>query len=143
MWNYTLTARWAYRFSRQYPKPWIIHTARSCPFTCTFCIHGHDRPKYRTRSIDNVMKEIDYTYNKYKYNILIIMDELFAVNKNRMIEFCNALRERDYDLDWSFFSHPSADLDKETLQLAKDTGCYYFSYGMESASPTVFQVQSL
>lgn len=141
--DYALTSRYAYRFTRQYPRPWTIITARSCPFSCTFCVHGTRPIKYRTRSIDNVMQEIKYTYNKYKYNILIILDELFAVNKVRMIEFCEKLIENkkkyNWDFDWSFSSHASSQLDKDTLMLAKKSGCFFSGYGLESASPRVLQ----
>jgi radical SAM superfamily enzyme YgiQ (UPF0313 family) len=139
--GYALTSRYVYRFIRQYPKPWTIITARSCPFQCTFCVHGTRPIKYRTRSIDNVIKEIEYTYNKYKYNILVILDELFAVNKTRMIEFCTKLIENkekyNWDFDWSFGSHASSQLDKDTLMLAKKSGCFFSGYGLESASPRV------
>jgi hypothetical protein len=142
MGDYILTARWAYRYIRQYPKPYVIHTARSCLFSCTFCVHRRGA-KYRARTIENVMQEIKVSYDRYKFNILFIMDELFAVNKTRMIEFCDVLSEarRNYgwDFNWSFASHASAKLDRDTLEMAKSLGCFFFSYGLESASPRVLE----
>jgi len=141
--NYSMSARWLYRYTRPHPRPMVIVTARGCPFSCTFCIHGRRETKYRARSIDNVMQEIELMYNKYEFNVLIILDELFAVNKARMKEFCITLIEKKYkhrwDFDWIFQTHPSASLDYETLKLAKEAGCYLFAYGLESASPTVLR----
>lgn len=141
--NFSMATRLLYRYSRPYPRPFNIVTSRSCPFSCTFCIHGHDRPKYRARSIESVMQEIRVNYEKYKFNILIILDELFAVNKKRMVDFCKSVidgkNQFGWDFDWMFQTHASAKLDSETLKLAKDAGCFFFSYGLESASPTVLK----
>lgn len=140
MGEYTNTLAWWYRYTRPYPRTWTLITARSCPFSCTFCVHSRG-PKYRSRSISTVIEEIAYSYTKYNFNILVILDELFAVNKARMLEFCSALENAKklygWNFDWIFSTHASSNLDRETLQLAKSTGCSGFGYGVESASPRV------
>jgi anaerobic magnesium-protoporphyrin IX monomethyl ester cyclase len=140
--NYSMATRVLYRYSRPYPRPFVITTARGCPFSCTFCVH-RGGPKYRARSVANVIKEITLMHDQYGFNILIMMDELFAVNKQRMRELCEAIikgrKELGWDFDWMFQTHASANLDKETLELAKQAGCFFFSYGIESASPTVLK----
>lgn len=141
--NYSMATRLLYRYPRPYPRPWVIVASRSCPFNCSFCIHGHRAIPYRARSVDNIMQEIKETYEKYHYNILLIDDELFAVNKKRMREFCQAViegkKEFGWDFDWMCQTHASARLDLETLKLAKQSGCFFFSYGLESASPAVLK----
>lgn len=143
-----LEASWAsrplYRFTRTDPRIMPIVSARECPFACTFCLHGHGgRAKYRARTTENVMEEINQLYDRYRFNILIILDELFAVNKQKLEEFCRSLldyRERyGWDFDWLFQTHANARLDLESLQLAKRAGCTFFSYGLESASPRVLK----
>ena len=141
--DYSDATRVLYRYTQPYPRVWGIVTARSCPFSCTFCVHGHRPIPYRARSISNIMQEIKETYEKYHYNILLLLDELFAVNKQRMREFCEGILEGKekykWDFDWTFQTHASANLDLDTLQLAKKAGCYMFSYGLESASPIVLE----
>lgn len=138
--NYSMAARYLHRYTRPNPRPMVIVTARGCPFNCTFCMHQKG-PRYRARSVENIMQEIAFFYERYRFNILVILDELFAVNKQRMREFCIALLEvrknRGWDFDWTFQTHASASLDREVLEMAKKTGCYFFSYGLESASPRV------
>ena len=140
--DYSMATRVLYRYSRSYPRPVTINTARSCPFNCTFCVH-QGGPKYRARSIKNIMAEIKELYDKYKFNILIVGDELFAVNKKRMKEFCEALiKEKEkygWDFDWMFQTHANSRLTRKELELAKKSGCYFFSYGLESASPAVLK----
>jgi radical SAM superfamily enzyme YgiQ (UPF0313 family) len=141
--DYSEATRVLYRYTRPYPRVWGIVTARSCPFSCTFCIHGKRSIPYRARSIPNIMAEIKETYDKYHYNVLLILDELFATNKERMNEFSNAILDGKanygWDFDWTFQTHASAKFDLDSLKLAKKAGCYMFSYGLESASPTVLE----
>lgn len=139
--NYSLESRYLYRYPRPNPRPMGIVMSRSCPFSCTFCIGSNLRPRYRARSIENILQEIKIMYERYDFNVLVILDELFAVDKLRMREFCNALieakRKHNWDFVWQFETHISASLDYETLKLAKEAGCYFFSCGLESASPRV------
>jgi len=140
--NNSMDTRILYRYPRTDPRPMIITTARACPFNCSFCIH-QGGPKYRARSVENIMAEIKELYDLYKFNILIVGDELFAVNKKRMTEFCEALidkkKELGWDFDWMFQTHANSKLDLATLKLAKESGCYFFSYGIESAAPAVLE----
>lgn len=139
--DFSYATRTLYRYSRYDARPFVIVTARGCPFHCTFCIKHPS--KYRPRSIENIMAEIEENYEKYKFNVLIVSDELFAVNNKRLKEFCTTLiseKERNgWDFDWMFQTHPNARFDYETLELAKKAGCYLFSYGLESASPRVLE----
>ena len=43
------------------------------------------------------------------------------------------------DFDWMFQTHASAGLGYDDLKLAKETECYNFCYGVESASPSVLK----
>ncbi len=139
--NYSMATRLLYRYSRPYPRPFVITTAIGCPFACSFCIDHHRQ--YRARSITSIIKEIRAMYEKYHFNILIVLDELFAVDKDRLQKFCYGLkvgREKcGWDFDWCFQTHANARLDLESLKMAKEAGCYFFSYGIESASPTVLR----
>jgi len=140
--NFSMSTRALYRQPRPYSRPMIIVTARSCPFKCTFCVHNHGA-KYRVHSVGRIMREIEAMYDQYGFNILIIQDELFAVNKKRMDEFCTTLiakrEEKGWDFSWMMQTHANANLDKESMELAKKAGCYMFSYGIESASPRVLE----
>ncbi len=110
------------------PRYFAVVSSRSCPYACTFCYHPIGR-KYRERSLDDLFAEIDYLLNHYEVNILGVLDELFAVKRERLIEFCE--RIKPYDVHW--IVQIRVDLvDRELLQLMKDSGCYAISYGLES-----------
>lgn len=131
-----------FRYTRVYPRVISIITALGCPFKCTFCVHDSVQ-RYRERSIPRIMEEIKELYDRYQFNILNILDELFALKKERLHEFCTELiRHRElygWDFDWYFQTHASVNLTLEDLQLLKSAGCYYFSYGLESASISVLE----
>ena len=138
--DFALAARYLYRYPKSDPRPMTLVAARNCPFSCTFCVHDR-KTRYRARSIANIVEEIRVNFERYRFNILIILDELFATGKERLREFCAAMdegREKyGWDFVWAFQTHASANLDRETLELARAAGCYFFGYGMESASPRV------
>ena len=138
--NFSLAARPSYRFPRLNARPWVVVAGRGCPFRCTFCVHDRPTP-YRTRSSVDVMKELAHFHDRYQFNILVILDELFAPKRERLIEFSWHIKqlrqERGWDLLWCFQTHANVGLTQEDILMAKDAGCFSFSYGMESASETV------
>lgn len=141
--QYSMATRLLYRYSRPDARPFNIVASRSCPFSCTFCVHGRRDIPYRARSIKNVMEEIKDSYEKYKFNVLIILDELFAVKNDRLKDFSKAVLEGKekygWDFDWMFQTHASAHFNLDDLKLAKKAGCFFFSYGLESACPVVLE----
>lgn len=129
-----------FRYTRNKPRVMSIITALGCPFSCTFCVHNTTQ-RYRERSIPRILEEIKLMYERYQFNILIVMDELFAIKKSRFRTFCEELiRHRElysWDFDWLFQTHAKAALTLDDLELLKNAGCYYFSYGIESASQKI------
>lgn len=139
--DFSLASRNLYRFPHgEKARPWIVVAGRGCPFRCTFCVHDRPTP-YHVRSPQDVMKELEFFYEKYRFNVLVILDELFAPKRERLVEFSQAidkLRKRlKWDLRWTFQTHANVGLSLEDIKLARSAGCYMFSYGMESASETI------
>lgn len=112
-----------------------VIASRSCPFSCTFCFHPSGR-KYRQRSLDNIFAEIDYLLKTTEVKQLIISDELFAVKKQRVFEFCKRISK--YKINWSLQLRVT-DVNPEMLQAMKDSGCVCISYGLESADNSVLK----
>ncbi|MEI6567406.1 MAG: radical SAM protein, partial [Verrucomicrobiota bacterium] len=112
-----------------------------CPFRCTFCVHDRHPMPYRTRPVADVMNELDHFHSHYDFNILVILDELFAAKRTRLVEFSQAIQklrhDRGWDLKWTFQTHANAGFTQEEIAMARDAGCYLFVYGVESASETV------
>lgn len=137
-----LQEKQVFRYTRKNPRVMPIITALGCPFSCTFCIHDV-MLRYYERDLPSIMEEIRLNYERYNFNILLILDELFAVKKGRLENFCKELIKNKekfgWDFDWTFQTHAKAGLTRENLKLLKQAGCTHFSYGIESASEVVLQ----
>ena len=74
-----------------------INTARGCPYRCTFCYNtaiyrGFNR--YRTRSIEGVLEEVEHLVSRYRPRALLFMDDDFLANRKRGTELLTVLHER-------------------------------------------------
>jgi anaerobic magnesium-protoporphyrin IX monomethyl ester cyclase len=120
--------------SINYEAAYIL-ASRSCPFSCTFCFHPSGK-KYRQRSLDSLFLEIEYLLTKYKIGTIIISDELFSNNKERILHFCQRIIA--YNIKWSVQLRV-CDVDKEILQVMRNAGCICISYGLESADNVILR----
>ena len=107
-------------------------TTRGCPMKCSFCssaaMHGR---KMRQRSVDNILAEIDFLREKYDINTIAFMDDTFTLKKSRLMEFCDKLKQKDYEIMWGCTARVDT-LDEEVLKNMKESGCITVFMGVES-----------
>jgi len=123
-----------------FPRVYYMVGGRSCPFRCTFCWHYNHCVRFR--SIDNIMKELNERVKKYKINRLYILDECFAIDKKRLIEFCYKMQKLRKDIDWDLkwvTSIRVTIINESLLKLLKESGCDTISYGFESYDSEVLK----
>ncbi|MDO8516834.1 MAG: radical SAM protein, partial [Nanoarchaeota archaeon] len=124
-----------------YPRNYCILGSRSCPFQCTFCCHDIYNT-YRTRTMDNIMEELDLMVKKYKINLISIYDDCFAIDKKRLEEFCKRItklrKEISWELKWKV-QITVINVNTEILKMMKDAGCICISYGFESYSSDILK----
>jgi len=133
--NGQLPADCYYMYPMDNPRILPVISTRSCPYSCTFCYHPLGK-KYRKNSLDYFFRWVEELIEKYDINMLVILDELFSVNKKRMLEF--AKRMKKYNLKWLAQMRVD-DVDEESLTKLKESGLFYISFGIESASDTVLK----
>ncbi|MBF0357545.1 MAG: cobalamin-dependent protein [Magnetococcales bacterium] len=109
-------------------------TSRGCPFSCTFCCHEITGRRYRTRSMDDVFKELEYLIDRFKINTVSIYDDIFCLKPQNLRDFCE--RIRPLNLRWKC-SLRVEQVTAENLKIMKESGCVTISFGIESMSPTV------
>lgn len=120
-------------FYESQPRIYNLVSSRSCPFGCTFCYHPIGRI-YRQRSLDDVFREVEYSFNHYHPFHYRIIDELFSHNKERVVEFCHRIKA--YGVAWDVQMRVS-DVDDDLIGLMRESGCVLISYGLESGSQRV------
>lgn len=108
-----------------------ISTGRGCPYECTFC--SYDR-RVRLRSADSIISELEELKQKYRTQSFSIQDNLFMVNRERVVEFCNKLIKSKLKMSWLTSGRVNL-VDKELLNLLGRAGCVMIGYGIESGSP--------
>jgi len=114
-----------------------VQYSRGCPFNCEFCdiieIYGR-RP--RTKSVAQVLAELDQLYAAGWRETVFIVDDNFIGNKARAKELCAALIEwhKQYKTSFDFNTEASLNLadDPELMQLMKDAGFVSVFLGIET-----------
>ncbi|MEJ2704779.1 MAG: radical SAM protein [Sedimentisphaerales bacterium] len=108
-------------------------TSRGCPYCCTFCDKSVFGSHWRARSAENILGEIDEMVNVYNMRSIIFYDDLFTLKKERVIELCDGILKRGYDLEWKCEGRVNL-ADYEVMKLMKRAGCSMIAYGAESGN---------
>jgi radical SAM superfamily enzyme YgiQ (UPF0313 family) len=125
-------------------KPFaVMITSRGCLFQCAFCSSPFLwRNIFRSRSVENVIQEIDILVLRHGIRYIIFQDDVFGIDNNWLKEFCNSLISRGYrNLRWMCILHPLT-LKKEScslIKLMKKAGCNLFTFGLQSANPLILE----
>ena len=126
----------ARRYSQDGTLTAPLTTSRSCPFQCTFCSTSGGG-KYRQRSLDAIFQELQYLVERFQVKEVFLNDELFAVNADRVREFC--LRIAPTQVKWHVMLRIGKHIQPELLQLMRDSGCVGVCYGLESADDSILR----
>jgi len=120
----------------------IMITSRGCPYNCIFCasrrISGH---KYRVRSPEKVIEEIDVLVNQYGIKNIGIADDNFIVNRKRTEEICDILIKEGYNrrVDWSCALRADG-VDESLLKKMRAAGCRCICVGIETGSQRLMKI---
>ena len=107
-------------------KPSIrMLTTRGCPYGCVFCSnHITMGRKWRARSAENVVAEIEQIVKTYGKHQIDFLDDNIAFNRERLAKICNLLIEKRLNIEWCTPNGVRADaLDPQLLALMRKAGC--------------------
>lgn len=121
------------------PRPFgMIQTARGCPYPCTFCVKSYGS-KLTIQSPSRVVDEIEVLIKHQGIRSLRIIDDTFTVNKKRVIEICQEMIQRKFNLTWCCLSRTD-NLTEEMLVWMKKSGCTRIYFGLESGSQKILDL---
>ena len=116
-----------------------VLASRGCRYRCTFCAsHLQLGRRFRVRSVDNVLAELDLLVDRYRINGVYWVDDIFTGDKPWVRAFSEALAKRPYRLEWGCQSRVES-VDEHTLRLMKAAGCVQVDFGVESGAKGVLR----
>ncbi len=116
----------------------FIVTSRGCPAGCKYCIkHVTYQNSLRVRSAEHILEELQYLAKLGITNIHMYAD-LFTVNRQHVVDMCNAIIAAGLKIKWTCNSRVDY-VDEELLRLMAKAGCWYISWGIESANEIVLK----
>lgn len=105
-----------------------IKTSYGCPYKCKFCFCTQIC-EYSTRMLDNVLEEL----SQIEEENVFIVDDNFLVSRNRIIDFCKGLDERNIKKHYIAFGRADFIVKNEDLIiLLHEHGFDAFFVGIES-----------
>lgn len=123
-----------------YARSATVYTARGCPFTCTFCqspqLATAGVGKYfRVHSPEYIVKEIGYLHETYGVEGVMILDDMFSLDKKRALAICEELISSGLSKRIKYIVQTRIDsVDDVMMQALKDSGCFQLLFGCESGS---------
>ena len=115
-----------------------VVTSRGCPFSCTFCDRSTSGRRGRFHSVEYVVA-MCRRLARLGVRHILFYDDLFTVNRRRVVELCERFLAEGFRFTWSCNSHPNL-LDPPTLGLMRRAGCWQIAYGIESGSQRILDV---
>jgi len=116
----------------------IFEGSRGCPFSCNFCVLTMFNNKYRKKSAEKLIEEVDDAVLNQGVKNGYFMDLEFTINKKLVNAVCNHLIEKDYDFQWTCQTRADS-VNPEMLALMKKAKCRLVHFGVESGSEPVLE----
>jgi magnesium-protoporphyrin IX monomethyl ester (oxidative) cyclase len=116
-------------------KPFTpLNTSRGCTARCTFCpVHATWGGKWRPRSAENVLDEIEHLVKTYGVREIHFDDDNLVLGRKRAEKIFQGVIERKLDIVWTVPTGLALwALDDDLLKLMKDSGCYKLFVAVES-----------
>lgn len=115
-----------------------IMTSRGCPNACTFCENTTFGRQFRMRSAESIVAEIEFLMTQHGAREISFVDDTFTVRRSRIYEIFDLARQRGLRFPWSCMSRINT-VDEDLLRYMRDNGCWYISFGIESADEEILR----
>ena len=112
-----------------------IMTSRGCPYRCSYCSSCIFWNKVRMFSPEYVVDEIEQLINKYNINNIVIFDDIFILNKERVRKIAELIENKGMINKVSFSVQGRVNLiSEEICQNLKKMNVKGVGFGFESGS---------
>jgi radical SAM superfamily enzyme YgiQ (UPF0313 family) len=106
-------------------------TSRGCPYNCSYCsVTKTQGQKYRYRSAENMLAEIERLYSEKGIRELSFRDGTFTTVKARVYELCEGLLRKNIKVRWTCNTRAN-EIDDKLLDRMAKCGCAGIFLGIE------------
>jgi anaerobic magnesium-protoporphyrin IX monomethyl ester cyclase len=112
-----------------------LFSSRGCPYRCIYC-HNIFGKEFRFRSADSLFKEIKHLHDTYNIRDFEILDDIFNLDRDRLIDFCERIIKSGMKITLAFPNGMRGDiLDEQQLSKLKKAGTIFIAFAIETGSP--------
>lgn len=115
----------------------VVHSSRGCPYKCTFCINTHPSQKYRPKSFERLIQEVEIIVRQYSPDVIYFQDDNFFASKDRTFKFFQEYEKRSYDFQWFSLTRANyfnQDYLSDRFIARLCSSCLWLGLGVESGS---------
>jgi anaerobic magnesium-protoporphyrin IX monomethyl ester cyclase len=115
-----------------------VRTAISCPFSCAFCGFPEHAGKYQTVEVELIEKELKTLNQIDPITSVYFTDDTFNVPQERFKRILKMMVKNKFRFRWQSNLRCQF-VDRETVELMKESGCEGVFLGIESGSPQILK----
>jgi len=110
-------------------------SSRGCPYQCMWC-HKIFGKRFRGHSAERIVDEIQYFTRKYGIDDVEFLDDIFNMDRERVIEVADEVHRRNLHLRLALPNAVRTDiLTDEVVSALASMNLYWCSFALETGSP--------
>jgi len=113
-----------------------IITSRGCPHHCRYCQIRSHVPNFRTRTVDNITKELEEIANQ-GFDSVVFADDNFLAQKKKVGKVMDFVIKKKLGLKFWIINSRVDSADMELYEKLRDAGVEAINYGIESGNQDV------
>lgn len=117
-----------------------VVTSYGCTFQCTYCPAPSLFGQFNARPVEHIVDEWRRLYTLYRVDGLLVEDDLFTADRNRVMELCRSLTQKPIGLTWELLNGVRPEqLDHKLLTAMSQAGCTRLALSLECANPEILE----
>jgi len=117
-----------------------VFSSRGCPYRCVYC-HNIFGKEFRFRTAEVLFAEIKHLYDAYRIRDFEILDDIFNLDRNRLLDFCDRIIHSGMKITLAFPNGMRGDiLDEQQLSKLRQAGTIFIAFAIETGSPRMQKI---
>lgn len=118
-----------------------LNSSRGCPYQCIFCPNKMILNKFRWRSAEHVVDEIEYWYQK-GYRVFNFDDDNFTFHNDRIYQICDEIdRRKIVNCEFRCSNGLRADrVNRPLLERMREVGFSYIAFGVDGGNDRMLKM---